>query len=503
MYGPRRSSQVHSERAGRRVEIRVPLRGQKHQFLELVEKNAQHSFMQRFRVLRPDSKAIAEALQEVLGLETAPRRIESFDISHIQGADTVASMVVWEDGRMKKSDYRKFIIRGETGNDDFASMREAVGRRYRRLQQEEKPLPDLILIDGGIGQLRAAASALEELGQTTQTVASIAKREEIIYLYGHEDEPIVLERRSPVLHLIQRIRDESHRFAITYHRKLRAKAQTRSVLDELPGVKVLDDSDDYEAAAKRRKPPVVMVTGRLQRAVHVEEPEHQHGQPVRRAVSLHVPLAGQFAGRVRAARSRRLVLELLASSVDLSTTPLAAAWIEGYGADADRFGDDSATVDQPVKDDNELYVRDYAKCILCYKCVEACGEDAQNTFAISVAGRGFDARISTEWDVGLPDSACVYCGNCIGVCPTGALMFSREHAMRAQGTWDEAAQSETDTICPYCGVGCTLTLRVQDERIVRVTSPLDQSVTGGHLCVKGRFGWAFMEGEAAEGEAGT
>jgi predicted molibdopterin-dependent oxidoreductase YjgC len=157
------------------------------------------------------------------------------------------------------------------------------------------------------------------------------------------------------------------------------------------------------------------------------------------------------------------------------------------------------TVAQPVKADNNLYVRDYAKCILCYKCVEACGDDAQNTFAIAVAGRGFDARISTEWNVGLPDSACVYCGNCIGVCPTGALMFKSEHDMRAAGTWDEAAQSMTQTICPYCGVGCALELHVQDNRIVKVTSPMDSSVTDGHLCIKGRFGFEFTNAPRSAG----
>ncbi len=152
----------------------------------------------------------------------------------------------------------------------------------------------------------------------------------------------------------------------------------------------------------------------------------------------------------------------------------------------------AATVAQPTKIDNELYVRDYSKCILCYKCVEACGEDAQNTFAIAVAGRGFDARISTEQAVPLPESACVYCGNCIGVCPTGALMFKSEYDMREAGTWDESAQTVTDTICPYCGVGCVVSLHAQDDRIVKVTSPLDSSVTDGHLCIKGRFGFEFV-----------
>ena len=153
----------------------------------------------------------------------------------------------------------------------------------------------------------------------------------------------------------------------------------------------------------------------------------------------------------------------------------------------------ASTVAQPVKVDNDLYVRDYAKCILCYKCVQACGVDAQNTFAIAVAGRGFDARISTEFATPLPESACVYCGNCIGVCPTGALMFKSEHDLRREGRWDESRQTVTDTICPYCGVGCTLELRVQDNSIVRVTSPLDHDVTSGHLCVKGRFGWQFVQ----------
>jgi len=215
--------------------------------------------------------------------------------------------------------------------------------------------------------------------------------------------------------------------------------------------------------------------------------------------------------------SRKMVLEFLASSVDLSTAPAAAGYIERYDADPARYGpsstpaaagerdtheaghhppppiDTAQTVAQPVKVDNELYVRDYSKCILCYKCVEACGEDAQNTFAIAVAGRGFDARISTEAAVPLPDSACVYCGNCIGVCPTGALMFKSEYDMRAAGTWDESAQTVTETICPYCGVGCALELHVQDNTIVTVTSPLDSSVTDGHLCVKGRFGFQFVQ----------
>ena len=195
--------------------------------------------------------------------------------------------------------------------------------------------------------------------------------------------------------------------------------------------------------------------------------------------------------------SRRMVLEFLASSTDVSTAPELQSYMQRYGAEPDRYGDESApaaNLEQPAKVDNDLYVRDYGKCILCYKCVEACGEDAQNTFAIAVAGRGFDAHISTEFDVPLPDSACVYCGNCIGVCPTGALMFKSEHDMRAADTWDESKQQATDTICPYCGVGCTLTLHTQDNRIVKTSSPLDQPVTSGNLCIKGRFGWQFVQG---------
>ncbi len=195
----------------------------------------------------------------------------------------------------------------------------------------------------------------------------------------------------------------------------------------------------------------------------------------------------------RVRHSRKLVLELLGSSVDLSTAPDAQRFCAQYAADATRFGPDAATVAQPVKIDNNLYVRDYSKCILCYKCVEACGTDAQNTFAIAAAGRGFDAHISTEFDVALPDSACVYCGNCIGVCPTGALMFSSEHDLRQRGQWDESRQTQADTICPYCGVGCTLRLHVQDDAIVKVTAPLENDVTHGNLCVKGRFGTVYVQ----------
>jgi len=191
--------------------------------------------------------------------------------------------------------------------------------------------------------------------------------------------------------------------------------------------------------------------------------------------------------------SRRLVLEVLASAVDVSTAPELQTYLERYDACPQRFGPGAATVEQPPKIDNDLYVRDYSKCILCYKCVEACGVEAQNTFAIAVAGRGFSAHIATEYDIPLPDSACVYCGNCIAVCPTGALMFKSEYDMRQAGAWDEARQTHADTICPYCGVGCNLTVHDQDGPIVRVTSPLDHSVTRGNLCIKGRFGWQFVE----------
>ena len=221
--------------------------------------------------------------------------------------------------------------------------------------------------------------------------------------------------------------------------------------------------------------------------------------------------------------SRKLVLELLGSSVNVDLAGPAlpdgsiASYMARYAADPSRFGppappaaagerdtrgtghhhapdgSTAETVAQPVKVDNSLFVRDYARCILCYKCVEACGVDAQNTFAISVAGRGFDARISTEYDIPLAEGACVFCGNCINVCPTGALMFSSEYELRQAGTWDESAQTVTDTICPYCGVGCTLQLHVQDNRIVKVLSPADSDITQGNLCVKGRFGFEFVQ----------
>ena len=224
------------ERAQHKVELAVPRRGEKRSLVDLAGQNAKQSFDQRFRVLQPSRKMIEESLQDLLTLPELPRRIECFDISHIQGAETVASMVVWEDGTMKKSDYRKYQIKTVEGVDDFASMREVVGRRYRRVQEEQLAMPSLILIDGGLGQLHAAAEALELLGITTQPLASIAKREEIIYLYGQEDEPIVLDRRSPVLHLVQKIRDESHRFAVTYHRKRREIRDRESELLSIPGV---------------------------------------------------------------------------------------------------------------------------------------------------------------------------------------------------------------------------------------------------------------------------
>jgi excinuclease ABC subunit C len=233
-----------SERAGHKVEIFTPQRGTKRAFLDLAENNAKHIFEQRFRVLKPTSKAIGEALQSALNLPEEAKRIESFDISHIQGTDTVASMVVWENGRMKKSDYRKFIIRGDEAprgreraqNDDFASMYETVVRRYRRLQEEKKGLPGLILIDGGLGQLHAAAQALESLQIINQPMASIAKKEEILYVLGQEDEPVILERHSPVLHLIQQIRDETHRFAVGFHRQRRGARQTHTELLDIPGI---------------------------------------------------------------------------------------------------------------------------------------------------------------------------------------------------------------------------------------------------------------------------
>ena len=219
-----------------RVHIEVPSRGEKRSLIDLAGNNAKQSYDQRFRVMKPNTRAIQEALQDALGLADCPERIECFDISHIQGAETVASMVVWEEGRMKKSDYRKFIIRTVTGVDDFASMREVVTRRYKRIQEEKKKMPSLILIDGGLGQLHAAAQALESIEIINQPLAAIAKREEIIYVYGQEDEPFALDHHSPVLHLVQQIRDEAHRFAVTFHRKRRQMRDRSTELLEIPGV---------------------------------------------------------------------------------------------------------------------------------------------------------------------------------------------------------------------------------------------------------------------------
>jgi excinuclease ABC subunit C len=218
------------------VHILAPQRGDKRALIDLAGTNAKQSYDQRFRVLKPNAKAIQEELQEVLGTPDLPRRIECFDISHIQGAETVASMVVWEDGKMKKSDYRKFIIRTVEGVDDFASMREVVARRYKRVLQEQKPMPSVVLIDGGLGQLHAAAASLESLEIINQPLASIAKREEILYVYGQENDPIALDHHSPVLHLIQLIRDEAHRFAVTFHRKRRQMRDRSTELREIPGV---------------------------------------------------------------------------------------------------------------------------------------------------------------------------------------------------------------------------------------------------------------------------
>ena len=231
-------SDQETEKSARptRVHILVPQRGDKRSLIDLAGNNAKQSYDQRFRVLKPNARKIQEELQEVTGLPELPKRIECFDISHIQGAETVASMVVWEDGKMKKSDYRKFIIRTVEGVDDFASMREVVTRRYKRLQDENKTMPSLVLIDGGLGQLHAAAEALEKLEIINQPLAAIAKREEILYVYGQEKDPIALDHHSPVLHLIQQIRDEAHRFAVTFHRKRRQMRDRSTELLEIPGV---------------------------------------------------------------------------------------------------------------------------------------------------------------------------------------------------------------------------------------------------------------------------
>ncbi|HEV2992040.1 MAG TPA: excinuclease ABC subunit UvrC [Candidatus Angelobacter sp.] len=224
------------EKRQKKVEILVPQRGEKRSLIDLVAQNAKQSYDQRFRVMKPAAKAIQEALQDALTLPEIPKRIECFDISHIQGAETVASMVVWEEGKMNKSEYRKFIVRTVQGVDDFASMREVVTRRYKRLQDQKKHFPSLVLVDGGLGQLHAAAEALEGLQITNQPLAAIAKKEEVIYVYGQEDDPVVLDRHSPVLHLVQMVRDESHRFAVTFHRKRRQMRDRKSELLEIPGI---------------------------------------------------------------------------------------------------------------------------------------------------------------------------------------------------------------------------------------------------------------------------
>ncbi len=260
--------EVLTEKRGRKVEIHTPQRGQKRAMLAFAETNAKHLFEQRFRVMKPSAQAIRESLQEMLGLEQAPRRIECFDISHIQGTDKVASMVVWEDGRMKKSDYRKFIIREVEGNDDFASMREVIRRRYTRLKDQAQQMPGLVLVDGGLGQLHAAAEALEAIGVVDQPLASIAKREEWIYVYGQEEEPVVLDRFSPVLHLIQSVRDEAHRFAVTFHRSRRDAARFSSELAEIPGIgpktiqKLLKHFGSSERVRQATESDLIMVVGR-------------------------------------------------------------------------------------------------------------------------------------------------------------------------------------------------------------------------------------------------
>jgi excinuclease ABC subunit C len=228
-----------SEKRGRKVHIEVPQRGEKRSMLDLAAMNAKQCYDQRFRVMKPQQQQIIEALQDALNLPEPPKRIECFDISHIQGAETVASMVVWEDGAMKKSDYRKFIIKSVNGVDDFASMREVVTRRYKRVAENREEMPSLVLIDGGLGQLSAAAQALDAIGLGSQPLASIAKREEVIYVRGEESDPVVLDRHSPVLHLVQMIRDESHRFAVTFHRKRREMRDRLSELEEIAGIGTL------------------------------------------------------------------------------------------------------------------------------------------------------------------------------------------------------------------------------------------------------------------------
>jgi excinuclease ABC subunit C len=274
--------EVLSEVRDRKVQIHVPQRGDKRSLVDLVGQNAKQAYDQRFRVMKPAAKVIQESLQDALSLPDLPTRIECFDISHIQGAETVASMVVWEDGKMKKADYRKFIIKTVEGVDDFASMREVVTRRCGRLQAEEKPLPSLILIDGGIGQLHAAADALEALGIVNQPLASIAKREEIIYVQGQEDDPIVLDRHSPVLHLVQMVRDEAHRFAVTFHRKRREMRDHKTELLDVPGVgaettrRLLQHFGSLEAVKQADAAALASVVSRPQATAILQ---HFHGKP--------------------------------------------------------------------------------------------------------------------------------------------------------------------------------------------------------------------------------
>jgi excinuclease ABC subunit C len=278
-----------TEKRGRKVDIHTPQRGEKRAMMKLVETNAKNSFDQRFRVLKPSSNAIKESMQDALNLSDPPARIECFDISHIQGTDKVASMVVWEDGRMKKADYRKFIIKTVEGNDDFASMREVVTRRYSRLQQEGAALPGLVLIDGGLGQLHAAADALEAIGITNQPLASIAKREEIIYVYGQEDEPVVLDRFSPVLHLVQQVRDEAHRFAVTFHRTRRNAARLTSELNDVPGIgaktveKLLRQFGSLERVKQATEAELRSVAGRAA-AIRLKEHFAQQATAVLRVI---------------------------------------------------------------------------------------------------------------------------------------------------------------------------------------------------------------------------
>jgi excinuclease ABC subunit C len=283
------------ERCGFKIEIAAPQRGDKRSLVDLVCQNAKQSYDQRFRVLQPSIKAMQEAIQDALTLAEPPERIECFDISHIQGAETVASMVVWEKGAMKKADYRKFQVKSVSGVDDFASMREIVYRRYKRLQEDKKPMPSLILIDGGLGQLHAAAQALEEIGLTTQPLASIAKREEVIYVHGQEDDPVVLDRRSPVLHVIQKIRDESHRFAVTYHRKRREMRDRISELDDIPGVgartrqRLLEHFGSVRALKQTAEKTPDALTAVVNKATaekirrHFAEPDAPAAEPVQEA----------------------------------------------------------------------------------------------------------------------------------------------------------------------------------------------------------------------------